>query len=182
MRASAYTTILGGLFGLSSAVAMGRPTIELKPISPGSLVPGLAPRSDGGGPTVLRPINSDIFDAINGLKPRADVDFSRLDPAEQAQLIFGAPGDNGNYMLANMTLYAPDGQQIVMMETFEGLTSSVDCKGDDGEMALTFKSQEAFDYAHAKWSFINEKPENSFLLIANHDGCGPDDQRQPYKY
>jgi len=182
MRASAYTAILGGLFGLSSAAVMGRSAIELKPISPDALVPGLAPRSEGEGPTVLRPINLDIFDAMNGLKPRADVDFSRLDPAEQAQLIFGAPGENGNILLANMTLYAPGGQQIVMMETFEGLTSSVDCKGDDGEMALTFKSQDAFDYAHEKWAFINEKPEYSFLLIANHDGCGPDDERQAYKY
>ena len=182
MRASAYTAILGCLFGLSSAAVMGRSAVESKPMSPNALVPSLTPRSEGERPTVLRPIHPDIFAAMNGLKPRADVDFSQLDPAEQAQLIFGAPGDNGNIILANMTLYAPDGQQIVMMETFEGLTSSVDCKGDDGEMALTFKSQDAFDYAHEKWSFINEKPENSFLLIANHDGCGPDDQRQPYKY
>ncbi|PWW72556.1 hypothetical protein C7212DRAFT_225177 [Tuber magnatum] len=180
MRTSAYAATLGGLLGLSSAAVIGRSAVELKPIRPDVFVPGLAPRSEGEAPTVLRPINADVFEAVNGLKPRADVDFSRLDLADQAQLIFGAPGQDGNIMLANMTLYAPGGQQIVSMETFEGLASAVDCKGDDGEMALTFKSQEAFDYAHTRWSFINEKSENAFLLIANHDGCGPDDQRQPY--
>ena len=79
-----------------------------------------------------------------------------------------------------MTLYAPDGLQMIMMERFEGLTTSVDCKGDDGSMSLTFKSQEAFNYALQTWSYINENDDDRFLLIANHDGCGPDDQRQPY--
>lgn len=83
-------------------------------------------------------------------------------------------------LLANMTLYAPDGLQMVMMERFEPLTSSVDCKGDDGTMSLTFKSLDAFRHALKTWSFINEAPEKKFLLIANHDGCGPDDERQPY--
>lgn len=79
-----------------------------------------------------------------------------------------------------MTLYAEDGRQIVMMERFEGLTKSVDCKGDDGTMSLTFKSQEAFDYACKTWKYINQAPDKTFLLIANHDGCGPDDERAPY--
>ena len=79
-----------------------------------------------------------------------------------------------------MTLYAEDGLQIVLMERFEGLTESVDCKGDDGTMSLTFNSQAAFQYALQTWEFINESAEKKFLLIANHNGCGPDDERQPY--
>ncbi|KAL6718213.1 hypothetical protein ACLMJK_004301 [Lecanora helva] len=79
-----------------------------------------------------------------------------------------------------MTLYAPDGLMMVMMERFETLTSSVDCKGDDGSMFLTFKSQDAFSHALQQWSYINQNDDGKFLLIANHDGCGPDDQRQPY--
>ena len=84
------------------------------------------------------------------------------------------------YVLANMTLYAPDGLQIVMMERFETLTKKVDCKGDDGEMSLTFKSKVAFKHALKTWDFINQSEEKRFLLIANHAGCGPDDERQPY--
>ena len=71
---------------------------------------------------------------------------------------------------------------MVMMERFEGLTSSVDCKGDDGLMSLTFASADAFNYALQQWQYINENDNGRFLLIANHDGCGPDDRRQPYLY
>lgn len=81
-----------------------------------------------------------------------------------------------------MTLHASDGLDIVMMENFEGLTKKVDCKGDDGSMSLTFKSEEAFNQALKKWSFIKDSEEERFLLIANHDGCGPDDERQPYLF
>ena len=81
-----------------------------------------------------------------------------------------------------MTLYASDGLPIVLMERFEGLTSKVDCKGDDGSMSLVFNSKAAYDYALKTWQYINDKDDEQFLLIANHDGCGPDDERQPYKY
>jgi len=88
--------------------------------------------------------------------------------------------DNGQLLFANMTLYAPDGLLMIMMERFEALTSSVDCKGDDGLMSLTFQSENAFKYALQEWNFINQNDEGKFLLIANHEGCGPGDQRQPY--
>ena len=88
--------------------------------------------------------------------------------------------DHGQLLLANMTLYAEDGLEIVLMERFEGLTSAVDCKGDDGTMSLTFSSQGAYKYALKQWDFINKSDNGTFLLIANHDGCGPDGERQPY--
>ena len=69
-----------------------------------------------------------------------------------------------------MTLYAPDGLLMIMMERFEGLTSSVDCKGDDGTISLTFNSETAFNHALQEWSYINENDDGQFLLIANLDG------------
>ena len=39
-----------------------------------------------------------------------------------------------------------------MVELLEVFTSSVDCQGDDGQMSLTSKPQEAPDYAHSKWA------------------------------
>ncbi|KAI4267357.1 MAG: hypothetical protein LQ337_008391 [Flavoplaca oasis] len=134
----------------------------------------------GTSPLALKPIDINNFEIATGLRRRASEDFSHLDPGTQAQLIYGRPGNDGQLLLANMTLFAPDGLQIVMMERFEPLTSAVDCKGDDGEMSLTFKSQEVFDHAINTWGFINEAQEERFLLIANHDGCGPDEERQPY--
>jgi hypothetical protein len=81
-----------------------------------------------------------------------------------------------------MTLYSPAGLRVVMMEAFEGLTSAVDCKGDDGELSLTFKSADALAHALKQWSWINEDERAQFIMMANHDGCGPDHQRQAYKY
>ena len=82
--------------------------------------------------------------------------------------------------MANMTLYAPDGMLMVLLESFEHLTSAIDCKGDDGTMSLTFKSLSAYQYALKVWGYVNEKAEHRFLVIANHKGCGPDEERQGY--
>ncbi len=89
--------------------------------------------------------------------------------------------DDGQLLLANITLCAPDGLPIILMERFEGLTSAVDCKGDDGAMSLTFKLGDVYTYALKTWQYINEDDDKQFLLIANHDGCGLNDQEQPYK-
>lgn len=128
----------------------------------------------------LSPINVRDWEELMGIQRRAAEDFSHLNPTTQEQLIYGRPGDDGQLLLANMTLHAPNGMDIVMMERFESLTKSVDCKGDDGSMSLTFKSKAAFTHALKTWSFINDAKENHFLLIANHDGCGRVDERQPY--
>jgi hypothetical protein len=88
--------------------------------------------------------------------------------------------ERGQYYLANMTLYGPHGMRVVNMEVFDDLTSKVDCKGDDGELSLTFKDKEAQTYALKEWSWINEKEKDKFVLVANHKGCGPDDERQAY--
>lgn len=85
-------------------------------------------------------------------------------------------------MLSNMTLYAPDGMMVILLERFDHLTSAIDCNGDDGKMSLTFSSQAAYNYALQSWDFINAHDNGKFLLIANHEGCGPEDQRQPYMY
>lgn len=83
--------------------------------------------------------------------------------------------------LANMTMYASDDLPIVMMERFEGLTSSVDCQGDDGTLGLQFKSKEAYDKAITNWKYINDDTKREFLMITNHDGCGAAAQRQAYR-
>lgn len=66
------------------------------------------------------------------------------------------------------------------METFEGLTKEVDCNGKDGRLSITFQDKQAFEYAIGKWSYINEDADTQFILITNHDGCGPDEERQAY--
>lgn len=144
--------------------------------SPSPIVPRV-PDSQG---TILRPIAIRDFEAAAGVQRRAAEDFSNLNLQTQSQLIYGNSGADGKLVLANMTLYAPDGLEMVLMEEFDGLTSAVDCQGDDGTISLTFSSPNAFNYALQQWAHINDSDDGKFLLIANHDGCGPEDQRQPY--
>lgn len=88
--------------------------------------------------------------------------------------------DNGDPIVANMTLYAPDGLSMVLLEHFDHLTSAIDCKGDDGTLSLTFNSQQSYEYALQAWAIVNANADGNFLLIANHKGCGPDGERQAY--
>ena len=81
-----------------------------------------------------------------------------------------------------MTLTAPKGQRMVLMEHFEDLTSNRVCHEDTGHMTLTFNSREAFKHALDSWSHIKGNANEQFIMITNHDGCGPDFERQPYMY
>jgi hypothetical protein len=58
----------------------------------------------------------------------------------------------------------------------------VSCNDDDGELSLTFVSQDTFDYAKNAWGWVNDRDEREFLLIANSEGCGKDAERSPYMF
>lgn len=95
--------------------------------------------------------------------------------------MYGQYGNDEQLLLADMKLHASNGLDIVLLERFDHLTSSVDCYGDDGLMSLTFRSKDVFDRARKAWGFVNREDTN-FLLIANHEACSSEDQRQPYMY
>ena len=88
--------------------------------------------------------------------------------------------DSGQLLLANLTLFAQDGLPIILLEEFDELIISVDCRDNEGRLDLKFNSTDAFDHAKKQWAYVNEKEHDNFLLIANHDNCGSDDQRQGY--
>ena len=139
--------------------------------------------------TVLEPINVVAFEsAVRGLARRSDApaSFTDLAPAQVAQLVYGMPSRDGQQLLlANITLRAPSGMPIVMMERLEALTSAVDCSADgadgDNELSVTWTSDEAFAAALRNWDFINEDKELQFLMITDHKGCAPDKQRAAYR-
>lgn len=139
--------------------------------------------------TVLEPINVVAFEsAVRGLGRRSDApaNFADLAPAQDAQLVYGMPSRDGQQLLlANITLRAPSGMPIVMMERLEALTSAVDCSAGGGnggnELSVTWTSDEAYAAALRSWEFINEDKELQFLIITNHKGCGPDKQRAAYR-
>ncbi len=105
--------------------------------------------------------------------------LSLFEPVPTGFLLLVRPSLIHGLLLLILTHFV---HQIILLEEFDDLTSVVDCKGEDGLMSLTFKDKAAFDYALKTWNYINEKEDSKFLVIANHDGCGPDDQRQPYLF
>lgn len=150
--------------------------------------------------TVLRPVHTAEYYRSFGIQPRDPNQFSKLELQTQGELIYGGSQgiyaatpkynmkrqtkqysvDNGDLIVANMTLYAPDGLLMVLLEHFDHLTSAIDCEGDDGILSLTFNSHQSYEYALQAWGFVNANADGKFLLIANHKGCGPDDERQAY--
>lgn len=129
------------------------------------------------GAEQLLSVNVRDWEHVLGKRDRRDTSFADLALKNTTQMIWGKNGFH-----ANMILHAQDGRDIVLLENFDGLTKSVDCDGSDGSISLTFNSKPAFEQALKYWAFINENEDQDFLLIANHKGCGPDNQRQPYVY
>ncbi|ODH50984.1 hypothetical protein GX48_02945 [Paracoccidioides brasiliensis] len=140
---------------------------------------GLGDRNDAS--SIYKPINVLTSRDTGSIEVRDTTRFTNIDPADRVRMVFGKVGDKQTIRLADMTLYADPNMPIVMMEAFEGLTSAVDCDGNDGRISLTFQSTDAFNYAIKSWSYINEVTDRQFLMIANHDGCGPADERQSYR-
>jgi hypothetical protein len=134
---------------------------------------------------ILYPINPLTFEAaLSGTLTRRSnsEQFADLAPSVQAQLAYGTPGANGQLLLANMTLTAPSGMLIVMMERLEGLTTMVDCSVEsDGVLGVTWKDNETYHKALESWGWVNEDATNQFLMVVNHDGCGADAQRAAYR-
>ncbi|RPA86655.1 hypothetical protein BJ508DRAFT_302011 [Ascobolus immersus RN42] len=135
----------------------------------------LSTRTLQDGKAVFKPIHPRAYSAALGLTKREDVSLSDLDLADKVRMIYGTPGeDPSTVLLTDLTLISPNGKRVIMMEQFETFTKEIDCVGTDGEMSLTFKDKEAFDYAGKAWG------NGEFYMIANHDGCAPEDQRKAW--
>lgn len=90
--------------------------------------------------------------------------------------------DENAVLLAQMKLSGKQDRPVVAMENFEHITSAVECNDSDGKMSMTFVSPETLEAAKSAWKWLSEEKGNEFLLVANHDGCGPDKERVPYRY
>lgn len=63
------------------------------------------------------------------------------------------------------------------MEKFEGLTRRVDCSTiGDNKLSVSFIDWDVFEYSQV-WNWLNKNDDNEFVMITNHDGCGPAAQR-----
>lgn len=128
----------------------------------------------------LLPVSVRRYEAALGLQRR---DFDHLQdfhPQAHTELVYGLDQGADKTLVANITLQQNPGLPIVLLERFEHLTADVDCRGRSGHISLTFTSENTFRQALKAWRYINDHADHQFLLIANHDGCAPEDDRQPY--
>lgn len=73
-------------------------------------------------------------------------------------------------------MYTNEGEMILSMERFTPLLKDVEC---DDHMILSFKNKASFEHAIRAWDWVNEDETHSFIMIANHPKCEPED-RAPY--
>lgn len=122
------------------------------------------------------------FEAAAGLQRRDFDCFSDFYPQPRVQLAYGLNNGEDNIDFANVTLHAADGLPIVLLERLDHLMEHVDCDRQNGQIALAFRSRDAFRRAVNAWGFVNDRDEEEhrFLLITNHDRCSTGDDRQPH--
>ena len=134
----------------------------------------------GTNKLALGPLHIDEYNAAVGLSRRS-IEFSDLRPKAQTKLWYGHPAnENGTMVAASVVFNAPSNLPIVSVEHFESFLRRIDCEKSTGQVSFTFKYKKAFEEALKAWTFVNNGVENEFLLLANHDGCGSDQDRHPY--
>jgi len=88
----------------------------------------------------------------------------------------------GGLFVANMTVNAPQGKKLLLMEKFDGFTKEVDCTtAGDGKLSVTLKNRKIYNYVYRIWGWLNENDKNEFIMITNHKGCGPKHERTVYR-
>ncbi|KAK6540429.1 hypothetical protein TWF694_009224 [Orbilia ellipsospora] len=113
------------------------------------------------------------------LARRSPEDVTGFDLKHQVKLTWAQVHD-GQRVVFDMDLSKPDPEHpLLALEDLDDLTKSITCR--QPEIELEFRHEKALRYAINKWDWINEKESDYFYLIANHDGCGPDAERHPYK-
>jgi hypothetical protein len=71
-----------------------------------------------------------------------------------------------------------DGENILSMEQFDGMLTSVQCNTND--VALTFEDDATFAYAQQVWDWVNGADNHSFVMVAGVGDCGDNTQRIPF--
>ena len=82
-------------------------------------------------------------------------------------------------IVANLTVYMPsDVENILSMEKFYGMLTSVDCA--DHNMTLAFKDDATFAYAQKVWDWVNGADDHTFIMVAGIGDCGWNTERRPF--
>lgn len=82
-------------------------------------------------------------------------------------------------MLGNLTVFMPgDNENILSMEKFKGMLTSVQCNRHG--MTLAFEDDSSFAYAQRTWDWVNGADNHTFVMVAGQGDCGNNTRRLPY--
>ncbi|KAK6511079.1 hypothetical protein TWF481_000001 [Arthrobotrys musiformis] len=110
---------------------------------------------------------------------RRDEDWSRFKLQDEIKLLWAHNNQDGKVVF-DMDIQKPDQKHpLLALEELDTFTESVVCQ--EPTIKLKFRSESAISRAEKEWSWINSADTDFFYLIANHNGCGPDAMRHPYK-
>lgn len=120
---------------------------------------------------------SPILDLDNPLVHRRGEGDLHLQNTES--FLWAAPsGDELIY--ANFTLFYPEStEHILATERFANKLKTVNC-GQNKDLTIEFNDQASLEEAKAEWNWVNRNTKNTFVLVTNHKGCSPDEERVPY--
>ncbi|KAF3927243.1 hypothetical protein ABW20_dc0107554 [Dactylellina cionopaga] len=110
---------------------------------------------------------------------RRDNDLSRLNLQDEVRLTWAHSTGTEKHVF-DMKIQKPDpNHPLLSLEELDDLADNITCS--EPTISLKFKSKDTMDQALKAWDWINQADADYFYLIANHDGCGPDAERIPYK-
>ncbi|KAI9838419.1 MAG: hypothetical protein M1837_002502 [Sclerophora amabilis] len=105
-------------------------------------------------------------------------DLSAFDLHSTQTFLWGSE-DASDILLGNLTVLMPnDNENILSMEKFHGMLSSVKCSPQG--MELEFEDDGSFAYAQKVWDWVNGADNHTFLMVAGKGDCGPNTIRTPY--
>ncbi|KAF2272539.1 uncharacterized protein EI97DRAFT_445620 [Westerdykella ornata] len=120
----------------------------------------------------LVPLRQDGFG-----KNRKRQDIGGLDLKTQESFIWGSP--DASNAVANLTIYMQgENENLLSMEAFDGMLTSVHCSAD--LISMTFSDDSTFAHAQRVWDWVNGAENNSFVMIAGVGDCGNNTRRIPY--
>ncbi|KAK6330554.1 hypothetical protein TWF718_002754 [Orbilia javanica] len=110
---------------------------------------------------------------------KRDEDWSRFNLQDEVKLLWAHNNHDGRVVF-DMDIQKPDQEHpLLALEELDTFTDSIICQ--EPTITLRFRSEAAISRAEEAWGWINGADMDYFYLIANHDGCGPDAMRHPYK-
>lgn len=71
-----------------------------------------------------------------------------------------------------------ESENILSMEKFKGMLTSVQCSPNS--MTLAFEDDTSFAYAQRTWDWVNGADNHTFIMVAGKGDCGNNTYRLPY--